>query len=112
MKTQPGAGQGRARSTFLRYDKRRFAIPMGDRLVRGTAHYERDDQLGPVLRIVLDEPALGNPEIIVSESDWRGLILPDTQYGCDFCLVAVGEDEFLRGKRRRRASGSSSIESA
>ncbi len=80
---------------FVRYDNRRFAVLLGGHAakepLRGTAHFERDQELGNVLRIDLDGDLLGSPVIVVCERDFSGLILPDESCGCDYRLVLVNE---------------------
>ncbi len=82
-----------ASSRFSAYDLARFAIFLGglvrDEPLRGTAAYQHDTDLGDILRISLDGDIPGRPEIIVAENEWRGLITPDYQYGCDYCLILV-----------------------
>jgi hypothetical protein len=74
-----------------RYDGRRFVFFSGDLAadepLQGTAHFEHHSQLGNILRITLDGPLSGNPYVIITESTWKGLILQDNGYGCDFCLL-------------------------
>ena len=58
------------------------------RVYRGTARCEREKLFGNVIRIKID---CGPEEdrrldIIISENQWKDLITPDTQYGCDYCL--------------------------
>ena len=76
-------------SKFSLYHNRRVALFLGDLVedgvLRGTSRFATDDQLGNILRIVLDGPQ--NLEIVIAESEWRGVILPDERYGCDFCLI-------------------------
>ena len=82
---------GGASSDLSQYDKRRFVLFLGDlptdEPLRGTAHFERHSQLGNILRITPDGSHPGNPNVIISESDWSGLILQDNGYDCDFCLL-------------------------
>ena len=77
---------------FKRYDGHRFAIvlpALRDRSFRGTACYQLDDSLGPVLRIRIEGDVLGDPEILLVERDWNGLITEDSQYGCDFSVTLL-----------------------
>jgi hypothetical protein len=57
----------------------------------GTAHYERDDLLGNVLRIPVEGGSAGEPDILLAEKDWNGLITEDSQYGCDYCVMLLPE---------------------
>ena len=77
---------------FGRYDGRRFAIVLPrfcPKPLRGIAHRDRDELLGNVLRISIESDSPGEQEIVIAENDWNGLIIEDTQYGCDFCVVLV-----------------------
>lgn len=72
------------------HDKRiAFFLPIQgeSRACRGTAFFGRDELLGNVLRIRLDAThGDGNPVILLSEQEWDGQILRDTEHGCDFCF--------------------------
>jgi hypothetical protein len=80
-------------TAFACYDGMRVAVTLHgqcmQRVVIGTAVYERDRRLGPVLRVLLDseyaEP--GFYDLLLVESEWNGAILPDTQFGCDRCFM-------------------------
>ena len=75
--------------SFAQYDNRKFAVLLrgpGSRPVYGTARFQNDDQLGNILRIAIDDNCPGNPEIIVSEDHFNGLITQDIRHGCDYCL--------------------------
>jgi hypothetical protein len=82
-------------SGFQRYDRCRFAVHLAplirDEHLVGTAHFERDDLLGSILRISLEGDFPGQLDIIVAESEWRGLITPGRSFGCDYCLSFVRE---------------------
>ena len=82
-------------SGFQRYDGCRFAVHLAplirDEPLIGTAHFERDDELGNILRISLEGDSPGQLDIIVAENEWRGLITPGRSYGCDYCLSFVRE---------------------
>lgn len=57
----------------------------------GSAQYDRDPDLGNVLRVRVDQPhdsenAVGTTELIIAEREWDGEIVPDNEYGCDFCF--------------------------
>ena len=86
--TKPASG-------FQRYDRCRVAVflaPLlrGEPLI-GTAHFQRDDLLGNILRISLEGGSPGRPDIIVAENEWQGLITPGRAYGCDYCLSSIQE---------------------
>lgn len=76
---------------FASYDNARFVVFLGDvadgRPLRGTARFQRDDTLGNILRISLDEAGPGSPAIIVTEKEWDGVITPDFRHGVDYCLI-------------------------
>jgi hypothetical protein len=76
---------------FKRYDQCRFAILVelehGHRLLNGIAHYQRDDLLGNILRFSLETDSPGNPEIILAEEEWKGLITCGRRYHCDYCVT-------------------------
>jgi hypothetical protein len=81
---------------FKRYDGKRFAIVLPafrDRPFRGTAHYQRDDSLGPILRIGVEGDVLGDPEILLVEREWNGLIAEDSRYGCDFSVLLLSSQD-------------------
>ena len=79
--------------SFACYDGMRIAVILslsGDqRTITGTAVYERDRRLGPVLRVVLDDEHAepGFYDFLLVESEWNGAILPDTKLGCDRCFM-------------------------
>ena len=84
---------------FSEYNGTRFAVFLGGVVsgepLRGDATHLQDKHLGSILRISLDGDLPGGPEIIITESEWRGEILPDRHYGCDYCLIlaSAGGDE-------------------
>jgi hypothetical protein len=84
--SKPGSG-------FQRYDRCRFAIflnfEQGRRRMFGVARYERDDLLGNILRFALETDDPGEPELIIAEQEWNGLITPDQSNHCDYCLTLV-----------------------
>lgn len=85
-------GQQRSEQASLsEFDGQSTAVILrggGKRIVlRGTAYYVRDSVAGNSLKIQLDEDEPGHPMLILSEDQWKGRIIPDFHYGCDFCLV-------------------------
>ena len=87
-------GQPKASAAFARYDNSRFAVLLGtaaEAPLRGTAHFEFDEESGGILRIKLDGPMLGNPVIVVCEKEFSGSILPDDRYGCQYCLLLTDD---------------------
>ena len=52
----------------------------------GTAAFMCDETLGNVLKITLDGGQGSKQEIMISETEWTGLIVADHEYGCDFCF--------------------------
>lgn len=55
------------------------------RVVKGLGLYEPNHELGPLLRILVDEPA-GQFELLVKERDWTGQVLPGEARGCDYAI--------------------------
>ena len=55
----------------------------------GVARYENDDFLGSMLRFALETDDPGEPELIIAEKEWNGLITPDRSNHCDYCLTLV-----------------------
>ena len=87
-----GAGQASdSARRFKRYDQCSFAIfvelEYGHKLMIGTAHYQRDDLLGNILRFSLETDSPGSPEIIIAEEEWNGLITCGRRYHCDYCVT-------------------------
>ena len=56
-------------------------------VMRGKACFVRDETIGNMLRISLDDEEPGRPVLMISEQDWNGRIIPDFHYGCDYCLI-------------------------
>lgn len=91
------SGRTHLQSKFSRFDGRRVAVvlPLGpeSRTFCGRAVYTTDSQLGNVLRIRPDGCGEGDAEILISESEWEGLVVPDRLNECDFCFFQVPSDE-------------------
>ena len=86
-RTSPSVRKG-----FAQYQGKRIAIvlPWRDRsrMFSGVAQYEDDELLGPVLRIRLRKgKSPGETDLIISEREWNGRILPDSLHGCDFSFI-------------------------
>lgn len=83
--------QSSNRVSLSEFDGQRTAVIVrsgGKKIVLcGMAYYVRDTAAGNSLRIQLDEDEPGQPVLILSEAEWKGRIIPDFHYGCDFCLV-------------------------
>ena len=101
-------------SDFARYDQCRFAVflksPSVSRPLMGTAHHQRDDLLGSILRIPLETDSPGNPQIIVVEREWNGLFCSGEPYDCDYCLMLATEaatSSHSPGDPRRPSEGKS-----
>lgn len=60
-----------------------------EQFMRGRAAYETDVDLGKSLRVRIPDPD-GDFEIIVTESQWDGKILPGQAVGCDY-LIRLSE---------------------
>ena len=59
---------------------------------RCTAVFQQDEDLGPIVRIPLEdegEALPGNPAFILKGSEASGCLVEDDRYGCDF-LIDVG----------------------
>src|SRR5262245_15702425 len=56
-----------------------------EQFVRGRATYESDPDLGNVLKVLVKDPA-GEFELVVSESQWDGKVLPGQAVGCDYLI--------------------------
>ena len=73
-----------------KYDGSRIAlvIEKGERrtVFRGVGRFVQDDALGNALCISLPNE-LGSPEFFITEQDWDGQIIPDFEYGCQFCII-------------------------
>jgi len=95
-KTQRRSPKTPSRGSLSHYDNSSFAVCVeagqGRRVLRGTAHYQRDDLLGGILRIALSGEFPGRPEIIVAEDEWNGLIVDGRAQGCDYCLMLIPQD--------------------
>jgi len=82
------------RKSFKIYDNCRFAVLLwGVRRqpLKGLARFQRDDRLGNILRIAIEDDCPGDPEIVVSEKEFNGLITEDVRHGCDYCLFLTAE---------------------
>jgi hypothetical protein len=60
------------------------------RIFRGRGRYDRDPDLGPVLGIMVSDPA-GDFEFLIPADSWTAEILPDTSGESDYriCLDSV-----------------------
>ncbi|MHB0959649.1 MAG: hypothetical protein ACYC6N_28390 [Pirellulaceae bacterium] len=85
------AQQTAKRGGLSEFDGQKLAVVMTcgkDRLVvRGTAAFVRDDTVGNTLKIRLEDCEPGDPVLIIVEDQWKGRIVPDFHFGCDFCLI-------------------------
>ena len=98
MIDQPSTS-GRAAEPFRRAKKADFSFldgrsvavilrQKGKQVVyQGTALLQRDDALGNVLSITPTDSQPGDPKLILTETDWRGRIIPDLEYGCEICMI-------------------------
>ena len=53
-------------------------------LIKGQALYERDPELGPVLRVCLARQY--NSEVVLAEREWKGKIVSGEGKDCDFVI--------------------------
>jgi hypothetical protein len=69
-------------------DRKKVAVevpfPDGVRVLRGVGVLCRDPVLEDCLRIVVDDPAAGQLEILLRTNAWGGPIAVDDRYDCDF----------------------------
>ena len=61
---------------------------------RGTAVFSDDERLGRVLRISLDDGS----EIIISENEWQGLVVPDNTHACDYSEIILAGSQKVGNK--------------
>ena len=93
------------RKGFAQYHGKRIAVVLtyGDRvrMFAGVAQYQDDELLGPILRIRLKQgQSTGETDLIISEKEWQGRILPDSLHGCDFSFIPGQETHRPSSKRR------------
>jgi hypothetical protein len=89
---------------FAQYHGKRIAIVLMYRnrttMFWGAAQYQDDERLGPALRIRLNrDKSPGETDVILSEKEWKGRIVPDTLYGCDFCFIPGQRSRGARSER-------------
>ena len=88
---------------FRAYHGKRIAVHLADfgadRPLIGIGCFEVDEKLGNILRIKPEESLLGDPAILVAEAGFSGVILQDTRYGCDFCIVVARQPFRTVGKQ-------------
>ena len=53
-------------------------------VLRGRANFQQDDRLGRILRIPASDC---QTDIVISENQWEGRIIPDFEHGCRYCFV-------------------------
>jgi len=79
------------RIDFADFDGQRMSVILdlasGRVVIRGTAYFVRDDAIGNTLNIRPEDDEPGHPVIVISENDWKGRIIPDFHYGCQFSLI-------------------------
>ena len=79
------------RIDFSEFNEERVAIQLPQLVFCGVASFQRDDTLGNVLRISGLKAEPGAPEIILTENDWDGRIIPDLKNGCHFCFIPTAD---------------------
>jgi hypothetical protein len=89
---------------FAQYHGKRIAIVLMYRtratMFWGAAQYQDDELLGPVLRIRLNrDKSPSETDVVISEKEWNGRVVPDSLYGCDFCFIP---GQGSRGARSER----------
>lgn len=85
--TMPSVEQG-----FAQFNGKRIAIVLMYRkrptMFWGRSRFEDNEQLGPILRVRLTSVSgAGETDMIISEKEWNGRIVPDSHYGCDYCFI-------------------------
>lgn len=74
--------------TLQQLDHRTVAIELTvnqtTRILKGTGQYEPDSELGPVLKIALDDE--GGLELMLKEREWTGSVASGERFGCDYAL--------------------------
>ena len=98
MNEQLDGGLGRQTTSSVRrgfspYHGKRIAIVLMYRdratMFSGMAQYQDDELLGAVLRIPLKRgKSPGETDLIISEREWDGRVLPDSLHGCDFLFIS------------------------
>jgi hypothetical protein len=92
--TSAGASQHRKCIDFSSLDGRSVTLILRQEgrqiLWLGTAEFQRDDALGNVLVITPKVPQVGDARVILRESDWKGRIIPDLEYGSELCIIPAG----------------------
>jgi hypothetical protein len=86
-------GQG-----FAQFHGKRIAVVLMYRkrptMFWGRSRFENNEQLGPVLRIRLTSVSgAGETDVIISEQEWNGHIVPDSHYGCDYCFIPANRSQ-------------------
>jgi hypothetical protein len=66
-----------------------FVAAGQERIVKGRGTYERDPELGQVLRISFSSRDDG--ELVIVEQTWKGQVLDGQEVGCDY-LFRLGEE--------------------
>ena len=64
-----------------------------DIVCSGVGDYQRDKNLGYVLRIRLKAAESGGPVITLSERKWQGKIIPDQKYGTKYCFILPDQEQ-------------------
>jgi len=84
---------------FQRLDQHSIAIELelsGQSVqLRGTANYERQSDLGPILRVHVVDPA-GDFDVILREDTWKGEIISGGKSGADFRIILAASNLITR----------------
>ena len=87
--------EAKRRTSFAQFDGKRVSaiLKQGGRefVCVGVAHFQRDDRLGNILRIDPTDPQPGSPQLILTESEWKGRIIPDLHYGALYCFIPASD---------------------
>jgi hypothetical protein len=76
---------------LLAFDGKRIAIKVAlgnhNQVLRGTARYARDEHLGEVMRVELEDSSeSGSPAFLFREREWSKHVHADLEHDCEFCI--------------------------
>ena len=82
-------------SSLAKLDNQTVAVDLDVRGRRveliGIAAYEKDSELGPTLRIHVEDPA-GEFDLVLREDRWKGRVEESRQAGCHFRISLTASD--------------------
>ncbi len=81
---------------FSQYCGKRVAVLLSGRerslVFRGEAQCGFDKQLGKILAIREPSQADDSASVILAEAHWKGRIVADGNYGCQYCFIPASDD--------------------